>query len=1600
MRSLCVLIVVTLVLGVVMSPGAGADPALSSEALTARGIDVWIHAPDSVASGEVVPIDVVALGYPTVNTLEPVPHATVEATWDPETVRAPDGPVLKAADMPVVTTTANGEGRATLLLPAPKGPARSLSALITVRANGKERQRTVRISRGTAQSFTLFVSDSRVVPGSEVVAWTLWSSKDGSSPVAKQPVEFVLTQGGVVRFRREATTDPAGAAMMRVPIPRDDEPAGRWTLTAHASTTSAAAADNNADLTTSVELVTREERPGTPKLWTSFDEERVVVGAKAKYEVVVRDASGEPIAGHSVWVWSGPRGTEPPEDIGLYKAASTKLETDVNGRIEANVTAPSTVPLRGTELSLHVRTEIEGLPRQAEANIAVGPRRAYVTLTPEGSSLIPGVEQRVIAQLSGDDGKPVVGSFLASGDGLDASFTTNEHGEGEFSWKAPRGVGAFRGTGPCSGQVAAQVTLRAKDPSAQAGVLVDRAGMALCVPVDRTGTMFVRPAKLVVREGEVVPISVIGAEKKPASIVVTPLSGAQATSHWAADAGKTEIVVPSGTSGIVTLNVATPSKDTNSETAATNLLVLPTQLPKIAGKLTGGRAAPGGTVTVSAQLTDEKGAPMVGSVAAVMIDKFGGGSLRPLLAMDTRAQLCGKLGAQPDRCDAALFGGSEMDLLRRPNLIAWKDELPVSWDPATALRTQSEGLFEQGVRAIEQAVFDASGSLETLADVRSKQNGKFTFHPDLVAKLTGTDGGALQTPGGEALTLADLTAIDPQVTFDTAARRVTRVKLLKILAAVRLARVDLDTDDPLLVDPNLLVRKMVREGALADRDLLDPWGGQLSFIEVGGDYVPFLSVRKGWELRAPGPDGRSGTADDVKSPFERVLKASTPYAKATAEEEVVDARRDMLVADGTVAAWLATLLKATGTRLGSSEWGSGQGIGDAYGAGGLGFGSGHGSLGGRHTTSVPKGVAFVAPPTRTDAEGRVTFEIPLGDIETTWSVAFVGLPDSGRPAVNTLDIPISVPLSAKVQAGVSWTDGDRGEALVHVRNRTDSDLDVALTFSARGALALGSGAPSNVKVKRHGVELVRVPLRAQGTGAGFVDVRVAAANQPEDKLTHEVEVRPRGELIRIARTMWIDLDGDLGPALERPPFVAQGAAELVLERGDVAALESALESLDPNGILALEELADMADAAENLHRYFASQRGDQSALALRAEGVGRSATGKLLSLVERGHPLANVWGARALRTPFVDLRSLPNVPACPDDATGFPAARLGVLLDAEPEPVGGGVRDCWTLLAARMANELSEKDVSLPALARGVLAAAQRPHRAKELATMRAKLLAITAPDERGTISVPAGTSRSDRAMAYAALLASSDPAEDPARRGRMIAWLLVQRDARGSFGSVGATRAAVQALVREAEHRQGPNVDLRVSIDFGGAARVVTLKPGGKERLSVPLTATKVVVSLPEGGNLVARLERTYLRSYDVAPAPSESPIELEIGWPTAPLCDAERSVKNACASTLTAGSVGALTVAVRGGIGPSSTVDIRIPLPPGVLLAEPTADVRQLQGALYIRAGISSLGSLSIPLRFTFAGKFTAREATARQRELDAEKVIARARPVTVNP
>src|SRR6185369_4029344 len=103
------------------------------------------------------------------------------------------------------------------------------------------------------------------------------------------------------------------------------------------------------------------------------------------------------------------------------------------------------------------------------------------------------------------------------------------------------------------------------------------------------------------------------------------------------------------------------------------------------------------------------------------------------------------------------------------------------------------------------------------------------------------------------------------------------------------------------------------------------------------------------------------------------------------------------------------------------------------------------------------------------------------------------------------------------------------------------------------------------------------------------------------------------------------------------------------------------------------------------------------------------------------------------------------------------------------------------------------------ALARAVLALADRPHRASTLGWLVERLRAEVKLQPSGAITLPEGKrrDRAARATIFAALLrATRLDKPGPAPAGMLIAWALVQRDGDGGYGAPSATAAVVRALL------------------------------------------------------------------------------------------------------------------------------------------------------------------------------------------------------------
>jgi hypothetical protein len=1586
-----------------LASAPASDAATTGDDRAARGLDVFVHVPERAAPSAVLPVQVVAFGFPTVTSMVPLPGAEIEVVWDPESLGGNAAP-------PPVRASADAEGKVHLSLNVPEGDERDLTLLVGVSSGERRRARAITVHRVRPTRVALYLPDRHVVPGGVTSAWVRVTSTTTGEPAQNQTVDLTLNENNYPRSRFRLKTDNAGMAMARVPIPRVDESTWSFSL-------SAAVAGGASD-TESAPLALRDETPGSPRIMAFFLEDAVKAGDRVRYVVRVRDAVDQPVAGLPLRTWIGPKGTEPPDarDPKAWEKASSPAITDGAGEISGDVQAPTTIaPGTSTSVRLVVRGKVEGTDLAQESVVQVGYPSSSAELFPEASAIVPGLSQKMLLRVLDGHRKPVSAAFTLEGDGLRERVTTDAFGEAEVTWSPPRDLGAFRNVGPCAGGVAAAVLVRPQGEIPALGIR--REPFELCVSVDRDAAAIVRPNGGVVRAGDPVSVRVAAVKDEPRgkaravgagvaevarvapepwSLVLRAGGMGQAISTWAAegDAGAS-IKLPDSAAGLWSIGAAGPSANRKARLASGAFLVAPRVLPRVAGKVVGGRAAPGGEVEIEASLTDGKGAGLPGAVAAVVVDLHGGGSVEALLDLDTRLSLCRRVGAPEERCDALLEGGAEMEPLRRALLSrrARDATLPLI-DPGGTAEQELNKAFGEVLRSLEGAVFEATESAERLRDVRRKGTNGWVFNPELLTLVTAAMEPPPETPGGEPLALADLVAVDPQVTFDNVARRVTRLKLFRLLSEVRAFRLErrLDPEEPALKEPNAILRRLVRDGRIPQDLLLDPWGGTIQFMKSAGPPLPFLSVARGFELRAPGPDRRAGTPDDIRDPFERVLTSGTPYAEAVSEDRIVDAKVDMEVGDATVSAWESMFTELTGTALGQGLGLSGVGEG----GGGRGEGIGLGSIGtighGRGTTSVPTGVAFWSRPVRTDAAGKARIRVPLGAIETTWRVALVAVPDAARPAVSTVDVPVELPLSARVSAGATWAEGDEVAVAITVRSRAGKPVRAALEVAAAGAIGLSDPRQKSlaVDVPAGGAAVARVWVKATREGEAKLSVTTRAPGLPDDNVSHTWEVVARGEPLIVAGARWIEASGEVTPPIDPVEMRRTGAPRLVIERGDEAALLAALSALDPDKATAPASIADAVEAASRAHRWAVSRLGDRSALAQRASEVTRRAAAKLdaqarvagANLMVASRFLWAVERRGAIWSPSATEAQASDAADCPKtSAYSVEAAIAG--LRVEPPPVGGAVKACWNAFVTNAVREVIERG-DPAAMASAVLALAERPHRDVMTARLVDRLRERVSPTESGAITLPGASAddRAARALVLAALLrAARHGKPSPAAPEKLLGWIHVQRDAQGGYGSAAVTAGVVQALVFASP---SPAAKVPVTITAGDLRKTLELSPS--EKITVPLAAGVLSARVEvRGGAVLARMEQPVLRLWSRPPSEVSSPVRLETTWPA----DAR------------AGGSSALLVSLSQRLGRPAVIDARIPLPPGVSLAAKVDGVRQIQGVLLVRTTLDRSAlplPLAIPLRFSLPGRVTAPEARARLAFEEAPAAVAPARPFVI--
>jgi len=167
-------------------------------------------------------------------------------------------------------------------------------------------------------------------------------------------------------------------------------------------------------------------------------------------------------------------------------------------------------------------------------------------------------------------------------------------------------------------------------------------------------------------------------------------------------------------------------------------------------------------------------------------------------------------------------------------------------------------------------------------------------------------------------------------------------------------------------------------------------------------------------------------------------------------------------------------------------------------------------------------------------------------------------------------------------------------------------------------------------------------------------------------------------------------------------------------------------------------------------------------------------------------------------------------------------------------------------------------------------------------------------------------------------------------------------------------------------------------------AQGTLALAPSGTATLALPAGTAHVRIESSVPG-VLTRIERPLFRSFLRPVEPTSSPLHVDVTAPERPARD----------------RIAALALTLRHELGRAVPVRVRIPLPPGAVLAEAVDHVRQVQGAIYVRTELSGDGMpkvIEVPLRFGLAGRVTLPEVTARVTDDDVPPARAPARPLVI--
>lgn len=861
------------------------------------GLEVSLYGTTQAAYGGALRMSGVAFqtqGYAELRTLG---GAQIEAR-----LRDYDSSERQWQTIETVTVRSNASGAFDFVLEVPERRFRQVQLQIEVRGAGKERTFEYPVQLRSPLAFDLLLDRNRYEPGETVHMWSrLFRSEDGAPVSGRTVAVRVHDPSGRPMVERSVQVAQSGAATLDIELP-DSAADGVYAVDLRLDDSIAGA---TARRTFQVARRTVER----VLVETTIDQRVVPPSGQITGNVTVTTPSGAPVVGAEVQL-----------QIGSDRRQRQVVQTDSEGVAAIRMQAPAYLvgDVQAQSLQVRVQHSAHGT-LHSSASFLLSRVEWQVTATAANGAIVPEVDTEVVISVNDPRGEPAPAGtkVTVTGDAIRGGSREVEidaHGLAVVPVRVADGdAGPLRGSTPgCSGISGVRV---------EVDVQTERPAFArVCLAVNPKAQVRPRVVRSVVAPGSIVEVDLARhPDVRGRPVLVEALMNNIAISAAFASGARARVQLPADVGGIVQIRARPllphdarhPLDQPGGSSLGTGSYDAVLVRPADAFGFEIGREQETYRVRETAQLglrTTQSSPQAWATLVARDLAAHGGET--PYSVAWMRGALDAAVTAPDAQGNDLLLRAALLRSLpqdnqprREPPLVQpyWRSSYPRGGQGGT-LRDPVADRDRMRRRQIGQLMmqlerFVSSWDLERAVrdGLLVRRGNGYDFHPDAIANLVRARqlGEAISdTLGGDTASIAMIRAVDASFTFDAVARRIARGRLVMLMMAIsRFSNPD-DANAARASQgqpPERWLSRMVQLGVLRPNQLLDPWGRAFEFRRAGTPQLVITDRAPTWELVSAGPDGRFGSRDDVRNPFQRLVAEGSPYAVVSGEDRLMKA---------------------------------------------------------------------------------------------------------------------------------------------------------------------------------------------------------------------------------------------------------------------------------------------------------------------------------------------------------------------------------------------------------------------------------------------------------------------------------------------------------------------------------------------------------------------------------------------------------------------------------------------------------------------------------------------------------------------------------------